>query len=292
MSTFHGRLIAAFLLLLALLGEADGSRPAGEYKFDSPSVLFLGTNRPNTAHPQSRLVRYYTLSRDAALSILSTSDHDWDSPDVMSYGANTEKERSLISGEKQRVRRHGKRLTISPAAGSPITFTNWSDPGGPQREGDGAKYFYAGRFGRFEYYRVEDRLEHDSPGSYLINPGSGKMAYAHHGDDIAALSPDNVHLLVFNPLNLQKHLALTVASLSTDGPTVELRCVFNKPNSYGVTMSFKGWRNANSFDIVFNFKESSVDPIPVHIELVQEGYIVAVPDRLRLENEIGFMCGH
>jgi len=128
MSTFRCRLIPAFVLLLALLGEADGSRPAGEYKFDSPSVLFLGTNRPNTAHPQSRPVRYDRLPHDAALAILSSSDHDWDSPDVMSYGANTEKERALISGEKQRVRRSGKRLTITPASGLPITFTNWSDP--------------------------------------------------------------------------------------------------------------------------------------------------------------------
>ncbi len=290
MSTFHSRLIPVFLLLLALLGQADG-RPAGEYKFESPSVLFLGTNTPNTAHPQSRPVRYEILPRDAALTILSSPDHDWNSPDVMSYGANKEKERALITGEKQHVRRSGKRLAITPASASPITFTNWSDPGGPQSEGDGAKYFYAGRFSRFKYYRVEDRLEHDSPGSYLINPRSGKMAYVHHGDDIAALSPDNVHLLVFNPLNLQQHRTLIVTTFSADGPTVELRCVFNKSNSYDVTMSFKGWRNTSSFDIVFNFKESSVEPIPVHIELAHETYTVAVPDRLRLENEIGFMCG-
>jgi len=291
MSTFRYRFIPAFLFLLALHGQAYGGRPAGEYKFDSPTVLFLGTNRANTAPPQSLSVRYDILSRDAALAILSVAEHDGDSPDVMQYGANTEKEHALISREKQRVRRSGKHLTITPASGSPITFTNWSDPGGPQREGDGAKYFYAGRFSHFNYYRVEDRLEHDSPGSYLINPASGKMAYTHHGDDIAALSPDNVHLLVFNSLNLQEDRALTVASLSTDGPTVELRCVFNKRNSYDVSMSFKGWRNPNSFDIVFNFKESSFKPIPVHIELIHEGYVVAVEDRLRLENEVGFICG-
>ena len=292
MFTFYGRLVPVFLLLLAMLGEAHGGRPAGEYKFDDPAVLFLGTSRPNTAHPQSRPVRYDTLSDDAALAILSASDHDWDSPDVMSYGANTEKERALISGEKQHVRRSGKRLTITPASGPPVVFTNWSFPGGPQREGDGAKYFYAGRFGSLNYYRVEDRLQHDSPGSYLINPTNGKTAYAHHGDDIAALSPDNVHLLVFNPLNLQPHRALTVVSLSADGPTVDLRCVFDKANSYDVSMSFKGWRGPDSFDIVFNFKEASVRPIPVRIELTQEGYVVAVPDRLRLENELGFICGH
>src|ERR1700690_3430797 len=117
------------------------------------------------------------------------------------------------------------------------------------------------------------------------------MAYAHHGDDIAALSPDNVHLVVFNPMNLQEHRTLTVVSLSVDGPTIELRCVFDKRNSYNVSMSFKGWSIPNSFDIVFNFKETFVEPIPVHIELAQEGYVVAVPDRLRLENEIGFICG-
>src|SRR5208283_2076181 len=128
----------------------------------------------------------------------------------------------LIFREKQHVHRSLKRLTITPLSGPPIIFANWSDPGGPQREGDAVKYFYAGRVGRFEYYRVEDRLEHDSPGSYLINPRNGKMAYAHHGDDIVALSPDNVHLLVFNPLNLQKDRALTVASLSADGPSIEL----------------------------------------------------------------------
>ena len=286
------RLIPGFLLLLALIGVVYGSRPADEFKFDSPSVLFLGTNRPNTIPLQLRPVRYETLSRDAALGILSASDHDWDSPDVMSYGANTEKERVLVSGEKQGVRRSGKRLAITPASGPRITFTNWSDPGGPQREGDGAQYFYAGRIGRLKYYRVEDRLVHDSPGSYLINPASGKMAYAHHGDDIVALSPDNVHLLVFNPLNLQEHRALTVVSLSDDGPSVELRCLFIRRNSYDVIMSFKGWRNPNAFDIVFKFKESSVGPVPVHIELAEDGYVVSVPDRLRLENEIGFICGH
>ncbi len=298
MIIFDSRMILVILLFFAFCGAADGSkpayrtgRPAGEFKFDSPTVIFLGTNRPNTAQSQSSSVRYDKLSRDAALAILSLPDHDWDSPDVMSYGANAKKERALISREGQRVRRSGKRLTITPASGSPITFTNWSDPGGPRREGDGARYFYAGRFGRYEYYRVEDRLVHDSPGSYLINPTSGKMAYAHHGDDITALSPDKVHLLVFNPLNLQEHHALTVASLSADGPGIELRCVFNKSNDYDVNLSFKGWRDARSFDIVFNFNKPSIEPIPVHIEIAQEGYVVSVADRLRLETELGFVCG-
>lgn len=292
MSASPGRIIPALLLVFALLGEADCARPADEYKFDSPAVMFLGTNRPNTAHPQSRPVRYDTLSPHAALAILSASGQDLDSPQVMSYGANTEKERALISGEGTRVRRSGKSLTIIPASGSPVTFTNWSDPGDSQREGDGAKYFYAGRFGLFKYYRVEDRLEHDSPGSYLINPVSSKMAYAHHGDDIAALSSNKTHLLVFNPLNLQEHRALTVTSLTAEGPTIELRCVFNKKNTYDASLSFKGWRNSDSFDIVFNFNKPSVEPIPVHIELFQEGWVISVPDRLRLEAEFGFVCGH
>ena len=291
MSRFSSSIILALLLFFVLLCRADGGRPAGEYKFESPNVMFLGTNRPNTVHPQASTVHYDTLSPLASSAILSSSDHDWDSPDVMSYGANAEKERILISREGQRVRRSGKSLTITPASGSPITFTNWSEPGGSQREGDGAKYFYAGRFGRFEYYRIEDRLEHDSPGSYLINPVSGKMAYVHHGDDIAALSPDNVLLLVFNPLNLQEQRALTVASLAADGPTIELRCVFEKRNSFEVTMSFKGWRDSKSFDVVFNFNKPSVEPMPVHIKLLQERWVVTVPDRVRLETELGFVCG-
>ena len=291
MSVSHSRIIPALLLLFAFCGMADGSRPAGEYKFDSPSVLFLGTNRPNTAPPQLRPVRYDILSRDDSLAILTSPDHDLESPEMISYGASAKKERTLISGERQRVRRSGKRLSVTPAAGSPIVFTNWSERGNVRREGDSAQYFYAGRFGRFEYYRVEDRLEHDSPGSYLINPSSGKMAYVHHGDDIAALSPDNFHLLVFNPLNLQEHRALTVVSISADGPTVELRCVYNKSNRYDANVSFKGWRDSKSFDIVFNSNKPSVEPIPVHIEMVPEGWVVAVPDRLRLEDEFGFVCG-
>lgn len=291
MSRCHGRIVPVLLLFLAMFGRADGGRPAGEYKFDSPSVLFLGTNRPNTAHAKSRPVRYDILSRETALAILSVPDHDWDSPEMISYGADTEKERALMTGEGRRVFRSGKRLTITPESGSPITFTNWSDPGGPQREGDGAAYFYAGRFGRFRYYRVEDRLEHDSPGSYLINPQSGKMAYAHHGDDIAALSPDSVHLVVFNPLNLNEKRALTVASLSAEGPSVELRCVFMKNSSYDVSMSFKGWRNSGVFDVVLASHKPSTQPVPVRIELVREGWVVAVADRLRLETEFGFVCG-
>ncbi len=292
MSALSIRYALVLMLFFALLGEAAGSRPAGEYKFDSPSVLFLGTNRPNTAHPQSRPVRYEKLSTETASSILALPDHDLDSSELMSYGANAQKERVLISQESQKVHRSGEKLTIVSEAGQPIIFTNWSDPGDSRHEGDGAKYFYAGRFGRLKYYRIEDRLEHDSPGSYLINPSSGKMAYVHHGDDIAALSPDNVHLLVFNPLNLQEDRALTVASLSAEGPSVELRCIFNKSNTYEVSVSFKGWRDSKSFDIVFNFNKSGGEPIPVNIKLSQNsGWVISVPNRSRLEAEFGFVCG-
>jgi len=290
--TFRISVIPVFLILLTLLSRADGSRPADEYKFDSPSVMFLGTNRANTVHPQSRPVRYNDLSPQAASAILSASDHDLDSPDLMSYGANAEKEGLAISKEGQRVRRSGEKLSITPASGPAITFTNWSDAGDSRREGDGAKYFYTGRFGRFAYHRVEDHLEHDSPGSYLINPANGKMAYVHQGDDIAALSPDNVHLLVFNPLNLQKDRALTVASLGADGPAIELRCVFNKDNGYEMGMSFKGWRNSDSFEVVFKSSKPSFEPIPIHVEYVRGGWVIAVPNRFRLEAELGFECGH
>ncbi len=291
MYALFARIIPALLFFFVLLGEAAGGRPAGEYKFDSPNVLFLGTNRPNTTHPKSRPVRYGILSLDEAAAIMALPDKDLDSPELMSSGANSKKERLLISLEGRRVRRSGKRLAILPSSGPAVTFTDWSDPGGPQREGDGARYFYAGRFGGFKYYRVEDRLVHDSPGSYLINPISGKTAYVHHGDDVAALSPDNVHLLVFNPLNLQTHHALTVASLAADGPSVELRCIFNKSNDYDVTMSFKGWRDSRSFDIVFKFTKPSVELVPVHIELMRDGWTVSAADRLRLETVLGFVCG-
>jgi hypothetical protein len=278
-------------IFFAISGSALGAGKTAEEKFlfRSPAVLFLGTNSPATAQPPDLPVRHETLSPEAAKTIVSAPSHSWESPGMLSAGAPVEDEKTLISREGRSVRRTGKTLTVTPSAAEPVVFKNWSAPAGPGREGDGAAYSYAGRFGRHRYYRVDDSLQHDAPGSYFISPTSGKTAYVHHGGDISALSPDGDLLVVFNPLNLNPKHALTVAALGPDGLSVELRCIFTKFNSRA-EMAFKGWQGPKTFAVVLS-RRAAADALPVRMERAGQSWVVAAPDRAALEQDFGFVCG-
>ncbi len=163
-------------------------------------------------------------------------------------------------------------------------------PGRDVPRHDGEKFLYAGRLSGSGYHRVEVRYGHDSPGSFLINPFSGKTAYAHNGSDVAVLSPSGERLLVFDTLN--PPFALAVASLSKTGPTIEVQCRF-APRTVRVRAGFSGWRDDTAFELVFTPAATTpVAPaaIPARVEMTGGRWVVFTPES-RLQQELpGFAC--
>src|SRR5262249_57595272 len=76
--------------------------------------------------------------------------------------------------------------------GKPIVFTDWSVAPRRTREGDAETFIYAGTLAGSHYHRVEVRYGHDSPGSLLVNPASGKTAYVHNGGNGVAAPPNGL----------------------------------------------------------------------------------------------------
>jgi hypothetical protein len=104
---------------------------------------------------------------------------------------------------------------------------------------------YLGRLAGNGYHRIEVQFGHDAPGSFLVNPGNGKVAFVHNGGDIAVPAPDGMHMLTFNSMN--PPLSVRVVALDASGPRLALTCTV-KPDS-PATAQFKGWHDASAFDL-------------------------------------------
>ncbi len=290
---FSQRASAAFLCVLLSLARGD-SLAAG-YRFNAPQVLNLSSADLPRNHPPGRDVPRHELDPKVAEAISRQDAYEAESPfQLPLLGVDDNRRRSqerlLIAPQSPTVQRSGRRLTITPDSGKPVTFVDWAAPPNPRVEGDGEKFLYAGRLSSSGYHRVEVRYEHDSPGSFLINPFSGETAYAHNGSDVAVLSPSGERILVFDTLN--PPFALAVASLSKTGPTIEVQCRF-APTTDRVRAGFSGWRDDNTFELLFTpVATTAVAPaaLPARVERTRDHWQVFAPAG-RLQQELpGFTC--
>jgi hypothetical protein len=151
---------------------------------------------------------------------------------------------------------------ITPARGKPIVFTDWFVTTRRTREGDAETFIYAGTLAGSLYHRVEVRYGHDSPGSFLVNPATGKTAYAHNGGNVVAATPNGLRLAVFDTLNAP--YPLVVAALDAQGPAAEVRCLVDA-GAVRVTGAFCGWRDNTAFEVQFTSKRgpSSMSSVAV-----------------------------
>jgi len=157
-------------------------------------------------------------------------------------------ERQLLDSTRGRVHRAGPRLSITPARGQPIVFNDWSAATTRTREGDAETFVYAGTLAASHYHRVEVRYGHDAPGAFLVNPATGRTAYAHNGSHVVAATSNGLRLAVFDTLNAP--YPLVVARLDASGPAVEVRCRVDA-GATRLTGAFCGWRDDTSFDVRF-----------------------------------------
>jgi hypothetical protein len=229
-------------------------------RFDSPGVLDLAQRslRLNNAvsmtvldaQDQKRILAEPTL--DEAHATLEFSQ------DL--FGCKAEDDKACLRKHEQSlspsaVVRSGRKLTVSTADGARSVFVDWSMPESKTADGDAETHWYLGTLTGSGYHRVEVQFGHDSPGSFLVNPQSGKIAFVHNGSDIVALAPDGKHLLTFNAEN--PPLSLRVAALDATGPRLVLECSAAAHDDK-TAARFKGWRDAQTFDSVLTGGSASI----------------------------------
>jgi hypothetical protein len=275
--------VACLVVALPALGAA----PDRGVRFDSPQVLDLAVVPEKFA---GEVLPVAALLVTEADSMLQAASSEWlsdiEDPSncaaAQDCGGGTEPE--AVAAEASHVERVGPRLRIVPAQGDPVMFVDWSQPATSEADGDEEGHIYRGRLPGSGYHRVVVEFGHDAPGSFLVNPANGRIAFVHEGADAVVPAPDGLHLVTFNADN--PPLSLRVAALDASGPTLELSCVAQatEPRAEPALL---GWRDARSFGLTVDFGDDEREIL----RFSREGaaWSVAASDPARLA-AIGFEC--
>ncbi len=269
----------------------DGSQGL---RFDSPGVLDLSA-WPG-AEPSDRSIDVGQLPSGEAEKILAKPELGEDKPGLPfsadRYGCAAESRSCASAGERRHietagksVQRSGNRLVVTPEQGAAAVFVDWRLPATKTADGDAETHYYLGRLHDGGYHRVEVQFDQDSPGSFLINPANGKVAFVHNGGDIVALSPDGQCIVDLSQFEVTH--PLRVAALDAAGPRQELQCALAKEKA---AIQFKGWHDAASIDLVVKSgAEKDAVAIPLRLTPTAGAWVIAVRDPKPLA-AIGFAC--
>jgi hypothetical protein len=266
-------------------------------RFDSPGVLDISAE---TVKMSGSPVSVASLDAADASSIAAAPKLSDDastlpfSGDMFGCGAKatdcvTKNEAKRLADSGGAAKREDKRLTITPSKGSPVVFADWKDMVTKSVDGDGETHWYLGAMKSSGYQRVEVQFQHDSPGSFLINPANGKSLFVHNGSDIAALSPDGQ--LILNYDSLSAPLNVRIAALDANGPSPTLLCK-GPAADQGPHFEFKGWHDATSLDLALvgqAAKSKLAHATAVRLRRTSAGWEIATdhPENLK---DAGFSC--
>jgi len=283
-------LIVSVALVAATMSAANSSGDDKGVRFNTPGVLDLADRSQKITG--GRAVEVGELQAEDAAEIFSAAEVGEAQPGLRfsddefgcakpSRKCSLEHERKLLEAAVATAKRDGKRLTITPASGTPVTFIDWTVAATKSADGDDETHWYLGRMPGIGYERVEVQFGHDAPGDFLINPQSGKVAFVHNGADIAALSPDGKFLVTFNALN--PPVSLRVAALDAAGPRLVLQCEAPE-GPERMTPVFKGWHDATALDVVFEIGEQSKSMVRLATRLIRkvDGWHLQAGDTARL----------
>lgn len=292
---FPATVLASALLLLwpqaRSLRAAGSPRPVAPWNLGPPAYLDLAGARSRPVPADRAPVATVPLAQAAADEVLSAPGLAGESPAELrnrgDFDPPRKAEKALLAREGAAVRRTGKRLVVTPASGPPLLFEDVHLPARPDADPDGTSYGYAGRVGAGRLHRVVVSFEHDSPGSYLVDPASGRTAFVHEFDDAVVLSPGEKRLVLFNPLN--PPFTLVVASISAGGPELELLCRAGGDGRGSAEM--KRWTDDATADLVLVLgKKEKAERVPVRLRRTSSGWLVETPDPGRLTRPDGFAC--
>ena len=288
--------LAAAAACMSATGQAAvRAAPAG-VRFNSPGVLDLAERSQHIsgghAVPAVELAAadaeaIFAAPAQAEMTGLVFSDEIFGCKKP-SHRCSLEHERALVAASSGSVKRDGKRLIVTPASGTTLEFVDWIEPTTKTADGDSEEHWYLGRMPGSGYLRVEVDFGQDSPGNFLINPQSGKIAFVHNGDDIAAPSPDGRLLVTFNALNAP--LSIRVAALDESGPRLLLQCEV-PDDGRKLTPLFKGWHDIGSFDLVLELGEQrkAMPRLALRAQQDSSGWRIAASDVGRLAS-VGLAC--
>jgi hypothetical protein len=254
-----------FLLLLAAVccAHALAHDAARGLRFDSAGVIDLSARPLKLGGARS--IATAPLNESAASAILAApalTEDDAALPfSEAAFGCKEDAadcaragERTRIDANRRRVARDGKQLVITPIEGSVANLIDWSQPETKQADGDSETHWYLGRLAGSGYHRVEVQFGHDAPGSFLIDPKSGKVAFVHNGGDVTAISQSGWHIA-----DLGSSGELRVAALDENGPRVELQCAPAKPEGK-LDVKLKGWHNPFALDLEVDVPAHATQP--------------------------------
>lgn len=287
----HGPSIATACVTLAFALATSGlvaaAAPPAGLRFDSPDVLNLADRERDIANADALAI--VPLDATTAAAILAAPVIDEDHPALVSSddtfacrrGEKTcvpAHERSLIESSLGKIKRDGRQLMIAANDGTPLRFTDFSQPTTRKGDGDSETHWYLGTLPGSGYHRVEVQFGHDAPGNFLINPGDGGIAFVHSGSDVVAPSPDGRWLVTFNSIN--PPASVRVADLDITGPRLAMTCGSAKRSV--ATVQLKGWHDASTFDLVLlPTGKQGVDPVPLRVSRGAHDWQIAMPDPAR-----------
>ena len=284
------------VLFAAALAAATAPPNAG-LRFDSPRVVDLSSRGDEGIADGD--VTVVALPPAAAAAILAADALAEGSPSLPfaqdAFGCGDDErctargEARLIDAEPGVITRKDGVLTVRPTAGEPLRFVDYAVKATRTADGDGTRHRYLGRVGPTRLAHIEAQFQHDSPGAFLVNADNGKVAFVHHGGDVATFAPDGRYLLVLNTLNAPA--AISIADLGANGPRLDLACRTRAAGSR-VRVDAKGWHDANSVDVVLNRPgdDGNVTSLPLRLVRDENGWRVAAPSGVVPAAFDGFSC--
>ncbi len=291
-----GKPIGICVLALQIMGIAVCSTVSAQtdrgMRFDSAGVLDLaqpqslaaGVDVPTSPLDDadaSKIIAMPTLSQEQATMPFSD---DAFACQPASTACSSKHEAALVTSSGGIAKRSGSRLTVALA-----NFVDWKLPESKSADGDGETHWFLGTLKGSGYARVEVQFEHDSPGSFLINPANGHAAFVHNGSDVVALSPDGARVVTFDADNAPT--ALRIAELDAKGPTLSLQCA-GKSDVANARLEFKGWRDARTADfalVTHGARNRLAQATAMRLAKSEAGWRIATANTDRLA-AIGFSC--
>ncbi|HWA14762.1 MAG TPA: hypothetical protein VHA15_16875 [Burkholderiales bacterium] len=288
------RLVAGALLGGAALPAATAQETLS---FDSPRVLDLsgalaqGAKRKLVNRPVD--IDSATPQTGSVAAIFDRPEVRRGDADVLAVVAGKAGEVRRIQARRGAVTRKGPLLVLESRVGEPFRFRDWAQAATKDAEGDEQTFLYAGTLRGAAYHKVDVHFGHDSPGTFLVHPRSGKLLFVHAEDDFAALSGERNRLFVMSS-GLNPPFGFLVAALRKDGPAVALHCLAEKEGR--VMPSFRGWHAAPAvgFDLVLVVRQAgdveAYEALPVRFLYLNNEWRALAPDAERLLQATGLSC--
>lgn len=291
----HAALLAAAIGCAVAVPFAQGADET--LSFDSKRVLDLSGALRESAKRKltTRPVDIDSASKQtgSVAAVLERPEVRRGDPDVMAATAQKQGEARRIAARRGAVSRKGVLLVVESRNGEAFRFRDWTKPATQEADGDEESFVYAGMLKGTGYHKVDIHFGHDSPGSFLVHPRSGKLLFVHSEDDLASLSQDRSRLLVMNN-GLNPPFGFLLATLRKDGPAVRLHCLAE--GGRRIIPSFRGWHAspAVGFDLVLVVRleeeQEIYEALPLRFLYLNNEWRALAPEADRLLSATGLTC--